>query len=84
MDELTLPAILQEVLDAIMELQGAEFGDVQLYDKATGTLKIVAHHGVDQEFLDHFETVDAFCCEELFFEMTRIVDSLAANPDFQL
>jgi PAS domain S-box-containing protein len=54
-----LPSILYEVLDAIMELQGANFGDVQLYDDATGTLKIVAHRGVSQEFLDYFETVDA-------------------------
>jgi PAS domain S-box-containing protein len=54
-----LPSILYEVLDATMELQGADFGDVQLYDDATETLKIVAHRGVNQEFLDYFETVDA-------------------------
>jgi PAS domain S-box-containing protein len=54
-----LPSILQEVLNATMELQGADFGDVQLYAEATGTLKIVAHRNVGQEFLDHFETVDA-------------------------
>jgi PAS domain S-box-containing protein len=54
-----LPSILYEVLDAIMELQGADFGDVQLYDEANGTLKIVAHRGLTQEFLDHFGTVDA-------------------------
>ena len=54
-----LSSILQEVLDTAMELQGADFGAVQLYDEATGTLKIVAHRGLNQEFLDYFETVDA-------------------------
>lgn len=54
-----LPSLLQEVLDGMMELQGADFGDVQLYDDATATLKIVAHRGVDQAFLDYFASVDA-------------------------
>jgi PAS domain S-box-containing protein len=54
-----LESVLQEVLDATMELQQAQFGDIQLYDEASGTLRIVAHRGVDQRFLDYFETVDA-------------------------
>jgi hypothetical protein len=53
-----LPSILQEVLDGAMELQGADFGDVQLYDEAIGALKTVAHRGVNQDFLDYFQTVD--------------------------
>jgi GAF domain-containing protein len=43
-----LPSILYEILDATIKLQGADFGDVQLYDEATGTLKIVSHRGLDQ------------------------------------
>jgi PAS domain S-box-containing protein len=54
-----LSSLLYEVLDAIMELQGADFGDVQLYDEAAGTLRIVAHRGLDQAFLDYFEAIDA-------------------------
>jgi len=38
-----LPSILYEILDATIKLQGADFGDVQLYDEATGTLKIISH-----------------------------------------
>jgi GAF domain-containing protein len=34
-----LPSILYEMLDATIELRGADFGDVQLYDEATGTPK---------------------------------------------
>ena len=54
-----LPSILQEVLDATMELQHADFGDVALYDEAAGTLKIVAHRGLTREFLDYFHSVCA-------------------------
>jgi DNA-binding response OmpR family regulator len=54
-----LEAVLHEVLDATMEMQQAQFGDIQLYDKASGGLKIVAHRGTDQRFLDYFESVDA-------------------------
>jgi PAS domain S-box-containing protein len=52
-------SILTEVLDATMELQHADFGTIQLYDEASGTLRIATHKGVDQPFLDHFETADA-------------------------
>jgi PAS domain S-box-containing protein len=54
-----LSSILYELLDGIIELQSAVFGDVQLYDEATGTLKIVAHRGLDRTFLDYFATEDA-------------------------
>jgi PAS domain S-box-containing protein len=51
-----LPSILYEILDGIIELQSADFGDVQLCDEATGTLNIVAHRGLDRTFLDYFAT----------------------------
>ena len=54
-----LPSILYEILDGIIELRSADFGDVQLYDEATGTLKIVAHRGLDRTFLDYFATAGA-------------------------
>jgi PAS domain S-box-containing protein len=54
-----LASSLREVLDAAMELQGADLGVVQLYDEVTETLKIVAHRGFDQDFVDRFETVNA-------------------------
>jgi PAS domain S-box-containing protein len=54
-----LESVLQEVLDATMGLQQAQFGDIQLYDETSGMLRIVAHRGLDQRFLDYFETVNA-------------------------
>jgi PAS domain S-box-containing protein len=82
-----LPSILHEVLDATMQLQGADFGDVQLYDEATGTLKIVAHRGVGQEFLDYFEIVDASdtsACGLALREGDRIViEDVNTDPDYE-
>jgi GAF domain-containing protein len=71
-----LPSILREILDATIELQGADFGNVQLYDEATGILKIVAHRGLDQGFLDHFAAVDASeasACGLALRSRTRII-----------
>lgn len=58
-DDRELVSLLEQTLDAAIELQGADFGDVQLYDADTGILRIVAHRGVGQEFLDHFACVNA-------------------------
>ncbi|HEY2593731.1 MAG TPA: PAS domain-containing protein, partial [Chloroflexota bacterium] len=55
----SLSTLLNEVLSAVMELQGADFGVVQLFDDENATLSIVAHRGVGKEFLEHFRTVDA-------------------------
>src|SRR5918994_1673133 len=58
-EDADLAFLLEQVLDAAIELQGADFGDVQLYDGESGTLRIVAHRGVGKEFLEHFACVDA-------------------------
>jgi PAS domain S-box-containing protein len=80
-----LRSILHEVLDATMALQGADFGNVQLYDGATGTLKIIAHRGVSQEFLDYFESADASetsaCGLALRSGVRIIIEDVNTHPD---
>ena len=53
-----LHPVLEEVLDASIKLQGADFGNIQLYDRETGRLNIVAHRGFSQDFLDYFRDAD--------------------------
>lgn len=53
-----LSLVLQEVLNATMELQRADFGDIQLFNLRTQKLEIAAQHGFTQEMLDHFRYVD--------------------------
>ncbi len=58
-----LSTALQEVLDATIELNGADKGNVQLVNEDSGALEIVAHRGFGREFLDFFKEVrvDADC-----------------------
>jgi hypothetical protein len=44
--------LLAMVLEGAMDLAGADRGNVQLLDPATGALRIVAQHGFGAEFLD--------------------------------
>ena len=52
-----LTTALQEVLEATIELNGADKGNVQLLNEDTGALEIVAHRGFGREFLDFFREV---------------------------
>ena len=54
-----LAPLLEPVLEGAIKLQRADFGEIALYDPDHGTLRIVAHQGVGQEFLDHFGCTDA-------------------------
>ena len=46
-----------QILDAAIELDGAEKGTVQLYDPGIDGLRIVGQRGFDSAFLELFETV---------------------------
>src|SRR6185369_16553448 len=47
-------ACLQEMLDVAIEISGAEKGNIQLVDGATGGLTMIAQHGFDPPFLNFF------------------------------
>ena len=83
-----LASILYDILDATIELQGADFGNVQLYDEPTRTLKIVAHRGLVQGFLEYFATVDAgetSACGLALRSGTRvIIEDVNTHPEFEL
>jgi GAF domain-containing protein len=50
---------LLEILAAVIELLGADKGNVQLLDRERGLLTIVAHWGFDQEFLNRFKAISS-------------------------
>ena len=58
-EDADLASLLEPVLERAIKLQGADFGDISLYDSDQGTLRIVAHRGVGQEYLDQFGCTDA-------------------------
>ena len=50
--------LLEEILDATMALHAADFGTVRLFDVQSNTLRISAHRGFEQWFLDRRAEVD--------------------------
>ena len=50
---------LTQILDASIELLGADMGNMQIHDAERGELRIVAQRGFSAEFLTHFEIVTA-------------------------
>jgi PAS domain S-box-containing protein len=48
---------LDEVLRVAIEISGADKGNIQLLDPASGTLSLTAHSGFEQPFLDFFAGV---------------------------
>jgi hypothetical protein len=54
----SLGSLLPRVLDGALSLTGADFGNVQLLDPATGALRIVTQSGFGPGFLDYFAVVD--------------------------
>jgi GAF domain-containing protein len=57
-DSPRLDALLPRVLDGALTLTGADFGNVQLLDPASGALLIVTQSGFGSEFTDYFAVVD--------------------------
>ena len=57
-DPVRLAELLPTVLDAAVALTGADFGNIQLLHRASGSLTIVTQAGFDSEFLDYFAVVD--------------------------
>ena len=53
----TLEDGLQLILDAAIELLGAERGNVQLWDSGSDCLRIAAQRGFQPEFLEHFRDI---------------------------
>jgi PAS domain S-box-containing protein len=75
-EDADLASMLEPVLEAAIKLQGADFGDIALYDTDLHTLRIVAHQGVGQEFMDRFgctDANDATTCREPTSDGQRLV-----------
>ena len=77
--------LLEEILHATIELQSADFGNVQLYNPQNRTLQIVAQHGFKREFLDHFREVlvDSTCGQSLQRGSRVVVDDVQTDAAFE-
>jgi PAS domain S-box-containing protein len=71
-----LHKVLEEILDATIALQHADFGNIQLYDPEAGEMRIVAQRGFSERFLEHFRVVgpgDNSACGRALREYSRVV-----------
>jgi PAS domain S-box-containing protein len=76
---------LEEILDATIALLNADYGNIQLYDSATGALKIVVQRGFRQDFLDYFDNVHegtGSCGTALHKRERVIVEDVLTDPIF--
>jgi PAS domain S-box-containing protein len=81
-----LQQILEDVLSAIISLQSADFGNVQLYNPETHALEIVAQRGFRQDFLDYFNSVheDGAACGRALQRLERvIIEDVQHDPGFE-
>ena len=82
-----LPSLLDEVLNAVIQLQGANFGVVQLYDPKTRSLSIVAQRGFGTEFLEHSRVVavdeGSACAQALGTGMHVIIEDVMLDAAFE-
>ena len=80
-----LQPLLEEVLNATIALQNADFGNVQLYNRETKALEIVAQRGFQRDFLDYFGNVqeDSAACGRALRRGERvIIEDVLADPGF--
>lgn len=76
-------AAAETVLDVAMTLSRADFGNLQLADRALPALTIVAHCNLSQKFLTFFHTVHshgAACGAAMAKAQRVIISNVAADP----
>jgi PAS domain S-box-containing protein len=76
---------LQEVLDATISLQRADFGNIQIYNTESETLEIVAQRGFEQDFLQYFRNVrdtGAACGRAMKLRSRVIIEDVETDLEF--
>jgi GAF domain-containing protein len=77
---------LDTALDAALSASGADWGNIQILNPATGSLRIAAHYGFGAEFLEYFATVDdrrSACGRAALDRAQIVIPDVSLDPDFQ-
>lgn len=72
-------------IEAALALTNAEMSDLQVWDPATSTLRLIAHRGVPPAFTKYFATVPAgsMACGTAWLQKKRIlVENVEKSPFF--
>jgi GAF domain-containing protein len=79
-------SLLGRALDAALSASGAERGNIQILDPATGSLRIAAQYGFGAEFIEYFAVVDdrGSACGRAVRERAQIVIAdVSLDPGFE-
>lgn len=80
-----LQSLVEEVLDAAIALQNADFGNIQLYNHEAQALEIVAQRGFQQDFLEHFRCVSdngTACGRAMKLRQRVIIEDVETDSEF--
>jgi GAF domain-containing protein len=79
-------SMLISIVDSAMRIAHADMANIQLFDPASGRLRIEAQRGFHEPFLEFFNAVSeghAACGTALKCRTQVVVEDVAANPIFQ-
>lgn len=77
--------LLEEVLDATIALQGADLGNIQMYNAETQALEIIAQRGFQKDFVEHFRNVDddnSACGRAMKLGQRVIIEDVETDPGY--
>lgn len=80
-----LEPLLQKILAAAADISGTDKGNIQIFDPANGTLRIVVHQGLGQRLVEYFreDGWDASCGEAALQIQRLIVPDVEQLPAFE-
>src|SRR5215471_17771898 len=77
--------LLEEVLDATIALQEADFGNIQIYNPETQALEILVQRGFQQDFLEYFKSVrdtGTACGRAMELRERVIIEDVETDSEF--
>lgn len=77
--------LLTEIVEAAVIITNANMGNIQIYDERSSSLKIVAHSGFKNPFLEFFSTVhvgQAACGAAMKLKERVIIEDVTQSPIF--
>ncbi len=81
-----LSSLLPQILAGALALTGADLGNIQIADPATGSLMLVAQAGFGPEFLEYFTVVDgdsqSVCGRAAKHRAQTVVADVRSDPGF--
>ena len=81
-----LSSAMEMILEGSMEIVGAEMGDVQIYDAARKSTKIVVHRGFNDQFIERVQNLpldeDSICGRAIATGKRVVIEDIENDSQF--